>query len=229
MKKIKKLLTIGLAVLLMLCMSVSLVGCDWYNPPKKIVVEKYFGIVQRIEGNEELIVYIPEFGVCEIPSYENDVTVKENDLICLEFAYLEFHENLEVKETCPAQFSMSARKCEVRKENVEFEIYGEESIFTIDLTEKFKNELTIYGKDIGDVLYFMGYRGTRVDENGLEESIGEPIKMARATIVNIGESRLTIKFDKSTNTYLKGVFTGLGNNRWWLSTPENLIEMGIEE
>ena len=40
----RKLLTSLFAVLLMLCMSINLVGCDWYNPPKKIVVEKYFGI-----------------------------------------------------------------------------------------------------------------------------------------------------------------------------------------
>ena len=42
MKKIKKLLTVGLAVLLMLCMSVSLVGCDWYNPPKKTSTDGTF-------------------------------------------------------------------------------------------------------------------------------------------------------------------------------------------
>ena len=223
--KIKKLLTIILAVLLMLCIDVSIVGC---NAPNRMIVEKHFGIVQRLEGYDELLVYIPEFGICEIPSYENETTVKENDLICLEFEYLEFRESLEVKETYPMQFSKSARKCEVRRENVEFEICEEESIFTIDLTEKFKNELTMYAKDVGDVLYFMGYKGASVDENGFKEGIGEPVKTTSATIVNIEESRLTIKLNSSSKTYLKGVFVGLGGNTWWLSTPENLIEMGIE-
>lgn len=42
MKEIKKLLTIGFAILLMLCMGTSLVGCDWYNPPKKTSTDGTF-------------------------------------------------------------------------------------------------------------------------------------------------------------------------------------------
>lgn len=230
MKKIIKLLTIGLAVLLTLCMSVSLVGCDWYNPPQRTVVEKYYGIVQReeIDGNEQLLVYIPEFGVCEIPSYPDEVTVKENDLICLEFAYLEFRENLEVTETYPAQFSKSARKCEVKKENLEFEIYEDHFIITIDLSEKFNNELLTYEKKVGDIVWFMSTRGRNIDENGNVEMIGEPRKITDMPIINISATRLSLRGNHISKNFLPSFFKMLGTGTFWLSTPEKLAEMGVE-
>ena len=49
MKKIKKLLTIGLAVLLMLCMSISLVGCKKTG----LIPNGYYGISQ----NEDVYIF----------------------------------------------------------------------------------------------------------------------------------------------------------------------------
>ena len=108
MKKIKKLLTIGLAVLLMLCMGVCFVGCEGFNEikrgPQSIqLCTTYYGVVETVEEYNEKFVYIDGVGHCEIPAYEKQIDVNEGDLLIMSF----YTNDLQIMECYPARFSKS--------------------------------------------------------------------------------------------------------------------------
>ena len=79
MKKIKKLLTIGLALLLMLCMSISLVGCTDNNQKENVITatEKNTGV--RIPQECKLLYnYTPEnLNIFPVPGRDEDYFVFE--------------------------------------------------------------------------------------------------------------------------------------------------------
>lgn len=188
MKKIKKLLTTFFAVLLMLCMSVSLSACDeWYNPPKRFV--SYYGVVQKFEEGEELCVYIPELGICEIPelpSNQGDIFIEDNDLI-----YLSFLASVSILETYPSQFSEVAQQCEVKKENIELVKNENEYILTIDYTQELKDEFLSQEIGVGAEVDFIGSKG--VAGTIATPSMETIYQYCIATVEDIVSQRLSLR------------------------------------
>ena len=78
MKKIKKLLTIGLAVLLMLCISISLVGCSFLDKDSYLTV---------IEKNWKFV--IPEQANCKQTYVEQESNIMGDGTRYHVFAYEE--------------------------------------------------------------------------------------------------------------------------------------------
>ena len=85
MKGLKRLWAILLSAV-SLIVGVGFVGCD-NNDGAQTVVKNYYGIAQTLDGKEDLYVYVPTVGICEMPSIavENSI-VKEGDLLSLGFA-----------------------------------------------------------------------------------------------------------------------------------------------
>ena len=105
MKTIKKLLTIGLAILLTLGM---FAGCDSlfvkHVPPSYAPRTIYYGVAQTIEESDGLLfVYIPEIGVCDIPAYDNQIDIEEGDVLIMEF-----NKDVQIWKRYPAEFSIPA-------------------------------------------------------------------------------------------------------------------------
>ena len=106
MKKIKQLLTMALSLLLMLCMSISLVGCGSgirYVPGTMQPCTTYYGVVQTAEEYGGQFVYIEGVGLCEIPAYEEQIAIEEGDLLVMEF----YTNDVPIMECYPARFSKS--------------------------------------------------------------------------------------------------------------------------
>lgn len=100
----KKLFALLLSALMCFCF----VGCDSlfvkYVPPSYAPRTIYYGVVQTIEESDGLFVYIPELGVCDIPSYEEQIDIKEGDVLIMEFNT----KDVKIMERYPAGFSIPA-------------------------------------------------------------------------------------------------------------------------
>lgn len=99
----KKLLAVLLSALMCFCF----VGCDRlfvkYVPPSYAPCTIYYGVAQTIEENDGLFVYIPELGVCDIPSCDNQIDIEEGDVLIMEF-----NKDVQIWERYPAEFSIPA-------------------------------------------------------------------------------------------------------------------------
>lgn len=99
----KKLLAVLLSALMCFCF----VGCDRlfvkYVPPSYAPRTIYYGVAQTIEESDGLFVYIPELGVCDIPSCDNQIDIEEGDVLIMEF-----NKDVQIWERYPAEFSIPA-------------------------------------------------------------------------------------------------------------------------
>lgn len=106
----KKLLSILLSVLC-LFMGICFAGCDSidkmfvkYVPPSMQPCTTYYGVAQTIEDSDGLFVYIPYIGVCDIPSYDQQITIEEGDVLIMTF----YTEDVQIMELYPAKFAIPA-------------------------------------------------------------------------------------------------------------------------
>ena len=154
----KKLLSIILSVVC-LCMGVCFAACDKPKGQHQVFSTTYYGVVQTIENTDGLFVYIPEVGVCDIPSYKDgqqqDITVKEGDLIRMDFDGVE----VEFMERYPVGIKTPVKSMTVEKENVELEQDENEYILTIDYAQTLKDEFLMYEKGVGDMIYCISSQG----------------------------------------------------------------------
>ena len=100
----KKLFALLLSVLMCFCLA----GCDSlfvkHVPPSYQPVAIYYGVAQTIEESDGLFVYIPEIGVCDIPSYDEQMDIEEGDVLIMEFNT----EEVQIMERYPAKFAIPA-------------------------------------------------------------------------------------------------------------------------
>lgn len=100
----KKLLAVLLSALMCFCF----VGCDSlfvkHVPPSYAPRTIYYGVAQTIEENDGLFVYIPELGVCDIPSCDNQIDIEEGDVLIMEFNT----KDVKIMERYPAAFAIPA-------------------------------------------------------------------------------------------------------------------------
>ena len=99
----KKLFALLLSALMCFCF----VGCDSlfvkHVPPSYAPRTIYYGVAQTIEESDGLFVYIPELGVCDIPSYEEQIDIEEGDVLIMEF-----NKDVQIWKRYPAEFSIPA-------------------------------------------------------------------------------------------------------------------------
>lgn len=177
-----------LTILSVICATfgVCFVGCDKNdnNPPKTY---SYFGVVQTLEGFEGLYVNVPDFGVCQLPTYEEgknpNLALKEGDLISMDFG-----SEIQVTKSYPAIIATPAHSASVYKNDIGFEATNKAYLLTIDYTKEMKDELLFYDKHIGDSVYVWLYEGVPT-ENGGVLSVQD---YATATIEMLSETRLTL-------------------------------------
>lgn len=101
----KKLLALLLSALTCFCFA----GCDGFEmiklvPPSMQPCTTYYGVAQTIEENDGLFVYIPEVGLCDIPSYKEKLDIEEGDVLIMDF----YTEEVMIMERYPAAFSIPA-------------------------------------------------------------------------------------------------------------------------
>ena len=100
----KKLFALLLSALMCFCFT----GCDSlfvkHVPPSYASRAIYYGVAQTIEESDGLLfVYIPEIGVCDIPSCDNQIDIEEGDVLIMEF-----NKDVQIWERYPAEFSIPA-------------------------------------------------------------------------------------------------------------------------
>ena len=107
----KKIFSLLLSVMFCLCFAgCELVGSLWNKiafvpPTAKPNPITYFGVVEKQEESESLLVYIDGVGLCDIPTYEKGtVEVKEGDLLLIEF----YTDEVYIMECYPARFGSPA-------------------------------------------------------------------------------------------------------------------------
>ena len=177
-----------LTILSALCVlfSICFIACDKNDndPPKTY---SYFGVVQTLEGFEGLYVNVPDFGVCQLPTYEEgknpNLALKEGDLISMDFG-----SEIQVTKSYPAIIATPAHSALVYKNDIGFEATDKAYLLTVDYTKEMKDELLSYDKHIGDSVYFGLYEGVPT-ENGGVLSVQD---YATATIEMLSETRLTL-------------------------------------
>ena len=181
MKKILSIILSAISAML----GIFLVSCDSTREPQKSYA--YYGIVQTLDGYDGLYVNVPDFGICQLPTYEEcktpNVTLKEGDLISLTF-----NAEIQVTKSYPAIISTPARYVSVYKKDIEFKTTNEKYLLTIDYTEEIKNELLGYNKKVGDFVYFWRYEGVPTNSGGVL-SVQD---YAMATIERITDDKLTL-------------------------------------
>ena len=162
MKRLKKLLTIGLSFLLMLCMGISLFGCSVGD---KFNRERFYGVVRFSEECNQLVVYIPKVGDVEIPEHTRCVSLldeyeeaenhqcrlKAGDYVVINFRYEKsWDENsVKVMEMYPAKFDRRADSIEVLQENISFGKTDGGYEFSFPSTAETESA------ELGDTLYFV--------------------------------------------------------------------------
>ena len=184
-----------LTILSALCVlfSICFIACDKNDndPPKTY---SYFGVVQTLDGYDGLYVNVPDFGVCQLPTYEEgknpNLALKEGDLISMDFG-----SEIQVTKSYPAIISTPARYVSVYKKDIEFKTTNEKYLLTIDYTEEIENQFLSYDKKVGDFVYFWRSEGVPGKSNGLFPSGGGRVRMedyATAMIEMLSETRLTL-------------------------------------
>ena len=162
----KKLLTLTLAVVALLC---CLIGCsdgDKYNR------EQFYGVVRFSEESNQLVMYNPKFGDVAIPANEgccscfdgheenDDCTyqLKVGDLIKINFKYKKSWDDngVQIMECYPGKFDRKAGLIEALKENIAFSKNDVEYVLSFPSTDE------IESAEMGDTLYFVQHGG----ENG---------------------------------------------------------------
>ena len=186
MKKILSIILSAISAML----GIFLVSCDSTREPQKSYA--YYGIVQTLEGFEGLYVNVPDFGVCQLPTYEEgknpNLALKEGDLISMDFG-----SEIQVTKSYPAIIATPARYVSVCKKDIEFKTTNEKYLLTIDYTEEIKNELLGYDKKVGDFVYFWASEGVPMDSApGTAGSRMRVFDYATATIEMLSETRLTL-------------------------------------
>ena len=180
----KFLLTISsILCALFACFFISCDNSD-NNPPKTYT---YYGVVQSLDGLDGLYMQVPDFGVCQLPTYEDgkvpNLAIKAGDLLEINFS-----SEIQVTKSYPAIISTPARSSSVVKRGVVFETTKEEYLLTIDYTQEMKNELLGFDKHIGDVVYFWRYEGVPTENGGVLSAQD----YATATIEIITDDKLTL-------------------------------------
>lgn len=200
----KKIITTILSLLFLL-VGVCFVGCG--KPQTQVSGRSYYGVVQTLEDNEGLFVYIPEVGVCELPSYKDgeqqDITVKEGDLIRMDFEA----EEVEFMERYPVGVKTPVKSMTVAMGNVELAQDGSEYILTVDYTQALKEKFLAYEKGLFDTVYFIGSQGVEGTDNVGGTVIHE---YCTATIEGNDSERLSLRLhlgEQSIQGFLKGFAT----------------------
>ena len=202
MKILKKLLTIGLSALLMICMNICLSGCsigDTFNH------ERFYGVVRFSEECNRLVVYIPSFGDVEIPEHSrcvslfdeceegeaenNQCLLKAGDCVVINFRYEKsWDENsVKVMEIYPAKFDRKADSIEVLKENISFG----KTDNGYELS--FPSTAEVESVELGDTLYFV--------QNGGENGRAYKKLYAEGVIISKSDEIITVAltiFEKET-------------------------------
>ncbi len=158
----------------------------------------YCGVVQTLEENEGLYVFIPSVGVCELPSYEEgkqqDIAVKEGDLLRMDFNAKE----VTFMERHPVEIKTPVHTLTVQMENVALEQVEKEYSLTFDNTKETEDAFLAYEKAVGDTVYFTGTKfvaGT--DSVGVATEIYE---YCTATIENLSLRRITLRLHLGIHT-----------------------------
>lgn len=146
MKKIKKLLCL---ILIFVCSFV--VGCDSEktNTPSITRVKNY-GVVQEVDGEDELFVFIPYIGRCPASTCDDGSGLKleVGDLISLEIVS-------EVISSDPLQASVRNENLTIRRKNVELELVENRFVLTANFkSDEIENNAYMPFKEVGDIIYF---------------------------------------------------------------------------
>ena len=142
-----------LTILSALCMllGVCFVACDEETAETYV----YYGVIQTIEGQEGLYVQIPNIGLCEMPTYENDkvpnIAFREGYLVTFEFS-----SQIQVTKSNPAIIATPARSASVYKDKVEFEITENSYLLTIKITQQMMEEILACDSKVSDTVWFQG-------------------------------------------------------------------------
>ncbi len=159
----KKLLITILSTICLLA-GVCFAGCDGCEEIKLVPGTMqpctiYYGVVQTIDEQEGLFVYIPEVGVCDLPSYKDgqqqDITIREGDLIRMDFDA----EVVKFLQRYPIAIETPLKSMAVETENIELKQDENDYILTIDYTKALKESFLAYEKDVGDTVYFVLSQG----------------------------------------------------------------------
>lgn len=152
----------------------------------------YYGVVTELEGWTEPCVYIPDLGMCEIPSFEEgreeELNLLGGDLIAITFR----GDDIAVMESYPARFGARAYSITVHRQGIEFIREGDGYFLTQDLTEELRLALGEHGKGEGDVLYLIEYGG-EINESG--QGVGYQRLYCTATVESIVDGRITLALD----------------------------------
>ena len=188
MKKILSIILSAVSAVL----GIFLASCDNTREPQKSYA--YYGVAQTLDGFEGLYIQIPDFGICELPTYEEgktpNLTLEEGDLLGFYF-----YSEVQVTKSYPAIISTPARYVSVYEKNIGFEVTSEQYLLTIDYTKEIKDELLSYDLGVEDTIYFWRSEGVPGKSNGLFPSGGGRVRMedyATATIKMIEGDRLTL-------------------------------------
>ncbi len=91
-------------------MSPSFISTNIGDEPTKTYT--YYGVVQKFEGSEGLYLNIPEFGLCELPIYEDGITpnlaFEEDDLVSIVFS-----SEIQVTKSYPAIISTPLKNIQI--------------------------------------------------------------------------------------------------------------------
>lgn len=216
----KKLFALLLSALMCFCFA----ACDKPKGQHQVFSTTYYGVVQTIENSDGLFVYIPEVGVCDIPSYKDgqqqDITVKEGDLIRMDFDGAE----VEFMERYPIEIKTPVKSMTVGMENVALEQDENEYILTIDYTQALKDEFLMYEKDVGDMIYCISYQGMAGTVN--RPSMQMIFIYCTAKIEGIANDRLSLLLQldgKSIQEFLNKVATGKTEIKAFFVGDENAL------
>ena len=197
-----------LSMILSAVMGVCFVGCDKLKNQDQgqEIAATYYGVVQTLDGNEGLFVYIPEVGVCDLPS--SDITIKEGDLLRMDFDGAE----VEFMETHPVKIKTPVKNMTVAMENVELEQDKNEYVLTIDYTQDFKDDVLAREKYVGDTVYFLSSRGLPGTND--VPSVEMIFVYCRATLEStIGSARLSLRLHLEEPCSIKDFLQGFATRR----------------
>ena len=202
MKKIISTISLVLSALLGVCF----ISCDndSKNTPETYV---YYGVVQKLEGYDGFYMQVPDFGVCELPTYEEgkvpNLALQEGDLVGLCFS-----SEAQVTKSYPAIISTPAKSVSVYQKNIGFEVTAEQYLLTLDYTKEIKDELLAFDLVVGDTIYFWRSEGVPGKSSGIAPSGGATMRMedyasARIERIEAGRLTLSLSLEEDMQEFLK--------------------------